>query len=99
MPIDNLGMVKDMLSQAPEGEDTGGDTIDEGNRVTLDTSVIGDMNAIEPGAEIGVLIKGTVAGKSEVGVDMDISSVEVSGAKTPEEGERPVLGTMLGGIK
>lgn len=99
--IDNMGMMKDMLSKptelSTETPETEGADIATGSRVTLDSSVV-DMNSITPGAEIGMLIKGTVAGKSDTGVEVDISSVEVSGAKKEEpKGERPSLSIMLGG--
>ena len=104
--LDNMGMMKDMLSKPTEmgpemgaevDPETSGANIASGSRVTLDSGVV-DMNSITPGAEIGMLIKGTVAGKTDTGVEVDISSVEVSGAKKEEpKGERPSLSIMLGG--
>ena len=110
LPIDNMGMMKDMLSrptgehQMPDGtmmadSEMGGENdIAEGSRISLDPSVVPNIGSLSEGSEIGLLIKGTVATVSETGVEVDISSVEVSGAKKEEpKGERPSLSIMLGG--
>ena len=101
MPIDNMGMMKDMLSQPTEPQEATPGTesdIAKGSRISLDPSVVPNIGSLSEGSEIGLLIKGTVAAVSETGVEVDISSVETSGAKKEEtKGERPSLSIMLGG--